>query len=369
MSAEWYYRQENGAQEGPVSAAGLKRLADTGKLRPDDMVWEEGLKQWVPAKQVKGLFSSDLSSSSIDCSDPAFERSATAFARSREGGSRHLFDRLLDALRKRFPANSVDSTWRLFAACGYYGLYAAMAMSLVVGLIFAHAEHNYLLLLAGAGVVFLLAVLQYAAGRFIVALDRLIRSVPSQLSSSAFLDFHALLHMIVGLVVLLVLAVWAVHANDYVYILPGMAAFIVCQYAALLALKPEVLSLSIVSETGPAEEAIGILAFLLKSATRLVAVVFGVGVVWGTITLIRASVLEFFPSRTLAAIEHPESVERLRHLPAELVAIQGLQALILFALLPLLTYLLFLFCHLQLDLLRALLSLPSRIDRLIDKNN
>jgi hypothetical protein len=369
MSPEWYYRQNSGVQEGPISAGGLKRLADAGTLRPDDMVWQDGMKLWVPAKQVKELFSSDLSSSSIDCSDPAFERSATAFARSREGESRHLFDRFLDAVRKRFPANSVDSTWRLFAACGYHGLYAAMAMSFVAGLVFAHAERNYLLLLAGVGVVFLLAVLQYAAGRFIGALDRLIRSVPSQLSSSAFLDFHALLHMIVGLVVLLMLAVWAVHVNDFVYILPGMAAFIVCQYAALLALKPEVLSLCIVSETGPAEEALGILAFLLKSAARLVPVIFGVGIVWGTITLIRACVLEFFPTRMLPPLEHPDNVDRLRHLPAEFLALEGIESLIAFALLPLLMYLVFVFCHLQLDLLRALLALPSRIDRLIDKNN
>lgn len=377
-SSDWYYSQNN-TQQGPVSAFELKRLAESGKLRPEDLVWQDGMKHWIPASQVKGLFPGSAtlpllgtgvaSVPPIEDSVPAFERSAAVFARTREGGSRHLFDRLLDAVRVRFPANAVDSTWRLFGLIGHYALYAAMGMSLAVGLILARAERNYLWLLGAVGMIVLLAVLQYAARRFIVALDRLTRAVPCQLSSSAFLDCYALFYMILGLVVMLVLAVVAVHANNYVFILPGMAAFIFCQYAALLALTPEMLSLSIASDTGPGEEALGILAFLVKSATRLVPVAFGVGVIWGTIYLIRASVMVFYPSRSLGALEHTTSSEQLRHLPAEVWAYDGAITIVAFALLPLVMYLVFLFSHLLIDLLRALLALPAKLERLIEKNH
>lgn len=53
--ADWFYGRD-GQQQGPVSSAGLKQLADSGQLRPDDLVWQEGMAKWVAASQVKGLF-------------------------------------------------------------------------------------------------------------------------------------------------------------------------------------------------------------------------------------------------------------------------------------------------------------------------
>lgn len=53
--AKWYYNQ-GGQQRGPISDSQLKRLASGGQLRPADLIWKEGLAQWVPASKVKGLF-------------------------------------------------------------------------------------------------------------------------------------------------------------------------------------------------------------------------------------------------------------------------------------------------------------------------
>ena len=54
MSEKWYYGRD-GKQEGPVTSRKLKELAENGELRPDDLVWKEGLSDWVAAKKVKGL--------------------------------------------------------------------------------------------------------------------------------------------------------------------------------------------------------------------------------------------------------------------------------------------------------------------------
>ncbi|GAB6164611.1 hypothetical protein JCM19992_06110 [Thermostilla marina] len=52
---EWYYAKDN-ERFGPVTSAELKRLAEAAQLGPDDLVWREGMSDWVPARRVKGLF-------------------------------------------------------------------------------------------------------------------------------------------------------------------------------------------------------------------------------------------------------------------------------------------------------------------------
>lgn len=52
---QWYYSRD-GARIGPVSASQLKLAADNGHLTRADLVWKEGLADWVPAARVKGLF-------------------------------------------------------------------------------------------------------------------------------------------------------------------------------------------------------------------------------------------------------------------------------------------------------------------------
>ena len=59
MSANWYYTK-NKEREGPVTPAQLKQLASKGWITPDDLVWKEGMPNWLPARKVRGLFESRL---------------------------------------------------------------------------------------------------------------------------------------------------------------------------------------------------------------------------------------------------------------------------------------------------------------------
>jgi hypothetical protein len=54
--AIWYYAQDD-REHGPVTAAYIAGMARTGKLRPEDLVWREGMEDWRPARSIKGLFS------------------------------------------------------------------------------------------------------------------------------------------------------------------------------------------------------------------------------------------------------------------------------------------------------------------------
>jgi TM2 domain-containing membrane protein YozV/ribosomal protein L12E/L44/L45/RPP1/RPP2 len=55
VSQEWYYSVDGGRQ-GPISAAELKKLADAATIKPGDLVWKDGMADWVEAKSIKGLF-------------------------------------------------------------------------------------------------------------------------------------------------------------------------------------------------------------------------------------------------------------------------------------------------------------------------
>jgi hypothetical protein len=52
---QWYYTR-NKQKVGPVSSDQLRQLTTSGQIQPDDLVWKEGMAQWIKASQIKGLF-------------------------------------------------------------------------------------------------------------------------------------------------------------------------------------------------------------------------------------------------------------------------------------------------------------------------
>jgi len=53
---QWHYARQ-GQQFGPVDGAELRRLAQEGRISPDDLVWNHTLgDRWVPASTVPNLF-------------------------------------------------------------------------------------------------------------------------------------------------------------------------------------------------------------------------------------------------------------------------------------------------------------------------
>lgn len=55
MAGEWHYSKD-GDQFGPITGPELQKLANSGQLQPDDLVWKEGFKEWLPGRSIKGLF-------------------------------------------------------------------------------------------------------------------------------------------------------------------------------------------------------------------------------------------------------------------------------------------------------------------------
>ena len=60
MATKWYY-SDNGHKQGPFDSSQLKNLVQQGRIKPTDVVWHAGLKNWVPAAKVQGLFPNSTS--------------------------------------------------------------------------------------------------------------------------------------------------------------------------------------------------------------------------------------------------------------------------------------------------------------------
>lgn len=50
QSMDWYYA-ENSKKIGPVTQENIQELWNSGKIKPDTLVWHEGLSEWKPLKE------------------------------------------------------------------------------------------------------------------------------------------------------------------------------------------------------------------------------------------------------------------------------------------------------------------------------
>lgn len=51
---QWYY-SKNGTQLGPVPQSELVSKLASGEISPSDLVWKDGMADWIPASQVAEL--------------------------------------------------------------------------------------------------------------------------------------------------------------------------------------------------------------------------------------------------------------------------------------------------------------------------
>jgi hypothetical protein len=204
-------------------------------------------------------------------------------------------------------------------------------------------------------------------------LDRLDRATVSRMPSPVFLDCCALLSFVGSLLALVGWTVFAVASQDFGWIFWALMAFILLEYLAVVALNPESLRLTVTAEATAGEEAIGVLSFLVKLGVRSVPVVFGVGVLWGGSLLLYAILLMAVPSIGENAMLNfvpgglgQGTLKALSLPPAQAAAGTAAMLLMLAAAYPLLAYLGFLVCHVGLELLRALLAIPEKLDYVIE---
>ena len=74
--SKWYYAK-NGNRNGPVEPDEIKKLFQAGEIKPDDLVWEEGMPDWVRAESVLQAAPTELAASA-PAPQPLLGQPATA---------------------------------------------------------------------------------------------------------------------------------------------------------------------------------------------------------------------------------------------------------------------------------------------------
>lgn len=266
---------------------------------------------------------------------------------------------LIGTIARYLDAAFVEQSMLLARKAGHYAVFGGAALTLLYAIVVAIRQNSFAAFLAGLLMVVAIAVAQFTAQRFLHAADGAILHTPSNVSSHAFLDSTGLLALLLALAALLGGIVSSIQLSSVVPLVPALFMAIVLTYVGAVALHPELVNVSL-AETSAGDEAVGLLSFLIKTGIKVVPVVFCLLAIGGCLAVIAS----FFQSGTALA----ETISAvLNRIPVPVALPYGLAAagVVAFAaLVPLFAYFSFVLQYLMLDLCRAVLAIPGKLDLL-----
>jgi hypothetical protein len=365
MSDQVWYLFQDGTQQGPMSMEALRALTDQGKLKSDALVTRVGMTDWLPARSVPELFPNEAGvrpplPPGVARRDPlAFGRSLAEGLR-RSVGADDVVESLphlrgvrwvLQALRRAFTEGGLDGTDRIARQAGHAAFIAATIVLVLAFLILGVRSDSFRIFFAGLLALPVLAViLHYLAVLFLDAGTSLLRKSPSELASPAVLTFAALAFLAGALYCLVVGLREVIVGGPFLQFGYWLGGFAVLLYACAVALNPASVNVAAGADLSAGEEALGIGMFLVKLPVRLVQFLFGVGSVVGLFATFYLLYLVTTESRDLSDV-----ADRAHQIALRVLSV---------ALVPFLAYLGFALSYLLVDLLRAILRTPQRVDAL-----
>lgn len=259
-------------------------------------------------------------------------------------------DRVLGWTRRLLTEPRYEALESWVVKVGYYGLIVAAGLGLFCGIAAALKWDQLSPFFIGVAWIPFVGVAQYFASKFMSTSRELIKSTGTCLSLGSFLDCIALWSMALGIVALLSFTFAAIRMDSFSLFGIGIGICLILELVTWLCLNPPLLNICIQPAPANWEEALGIIAFHMKTHLRLVPIVFGTGVVVGDFALLNV-------------------VIRLFRGDLDSMAGAGTAALVVMvsALLPFIAYILFLLNYLLIDVLRAILSIPGKIELLSRK--
>lgn len=383
MSA-WMVVKDGAQQSGQYTEA---QVTDLMAQNPGSsfMVWKAGMGQWADPKTLPE-FQAALTpqAAAPPAAPPAAQPAAAPVAsdRFRQGGKEmlggaaeqlkkykdakdpegflihlKLVDKLIGWARGMLNEARLDGIDATATKIGHPAFVVAAIVFFLFGLIAAGRMKSGEL----AGMAFIVipaaVIAHYIAFKFLNAGGELIKKSPSKLSSKVFLDCWGLIALIAALGTFAA----AFFALITQFNMSGLIGFVVSLgttaillYAAGAALNADCLNLQVSDEASAGQEAIGVFSFGMKMLLRLVPFVFGVITTVGALTSVGFLVW-------LIVAEYPS-----------MVFMQGMNVLgMVFAaaLFPFVAYLVFLIYYLSLDVLRSILVVPGKLDKLIGQGD
>ncbi len=333
---EWFYAK-NDQPCGPVSPVELKKFAEEGELREEDLVWREGMVEWVPAGKIKGLFEANgngeeppLAQPEVAPDDspaggevpaqaipdppmaaaelpvqatpvtiaveprqpkPAPQATPLLEPKGEPRPLRHPLDALGDMARRGFDARFVYSTVVLFQTSGQIGIFLAIvALLFLAGAAGPSLGLGALGFPLALGAALVLLLVQHLSRHVYRVVERLDCNVQASLCATGPLDNMAAAMTIAGLLGLMGLSGLAMATSAAWPAFVGLAVFVPCQFTAVVAWNPRAVGVNVVPPASPGSEASGQFSFLGKLLWRLSVVVYGTGIVLGSIATLNVAV-------------------------------------------------------------------------------
>ena len=334
----YYYLDENNRPTGPLPLADIRAKAASGAIPRDPMVAPEGADQWqrLGAVGAGGGFHVDR------------------FLPDLVAG---LLQGIRNTLSGGFLKTSIDAARDV----GHYGVLAAAALAVICAVVAVFKVGSAAPL--GAGLVLLVAVViaQYIANRFFAANETLVTSSNARVSSLALLDCVALLALLGAVAALVGATIICIRFGEWRPLIPAAVTAALWTYFAVVTLHPESVNVS-KGETIGGEEAIGLLTFFLRAAVKILPIYFFVLTAAGVLI---AALSLFNAAGPVGAVAQMSPIP----VPFRLLAgsgedFAGITLVVSACLLPLFGYVGYILFSLPLDLWRALLSVPGKLDAL-----
>ncbi|MDB6094352.1 MAG: hypothetical protein JWM32_1914 [Verrucomicrobia bacterium] len=353
----YYYTDAANQPAGPCDLDQLKALAAEGKINDSTSVIPEGGQNWTTYAAIIGV--NPLPYAAAPAARPSPNLTGIPTILGDNVG--RMLGKVSGWLSPQLLQNSLRGA-------GHYGHFAVVAGA-VFGLILAAVQASRMhmasvFFFGGIGFVIAVAIAQFSAQRFMSAGARIIATTPNQLSSKSFLECVGLFALLFALGALLLGIAGSFQSNSMAPLIPALLLTAYFVYFATAALHPEELNVNIAGEATAGEEAIAILAFFCKVGLKLAPLFFFLLAVAGAVLTLLA-IFDIGQSATGALMMAVPFLAVLGQGMEGGSSISPAPMLVLIAcLVPVLTYFFFLIWYLFLDLMRAILAVPAKLDAL-----
>lgn len=358
----YYYADANGQPVGPLSLQEIRSLAASGQIAANPNVRAEGGLEWKPLSAIGAApppySPPPAAASSVPGSAPAPSVPPLS-AKLKSVKSTLLSDfvsKLLGAARRALSPGLIERVLGFARDFGHYVVLAGAALTLVYAIYAAIKFDSLTMLMTGIGLFVAITIAQFAAQSFLGAGDKLVANTPSRIATSAFLECFGLLALLAAFAFLFVGIRTAIALEIFAPFLTGLLLAVLWTFVGGLSLHPRQLNVDI-GEGTAGEEAIGLLTFAMKAGLKLVPLFFFLVALLGCFVILA--------SFTDSGAQYAGMVRGIPGIGlAGPAGFAGAATVIFACLIPMLGYLLFLILYLVFDLIRAILSVPPKLDAL-----
>jgi hypothetical protein len=347
----YYYTDAANQPAGPCDLSQLKALAAEGKINDLTSVIPEGGQTWTNYGALKGGATPPPPSSAMG--GPKLTGISTILGDN--------VGKILGRLSGWLSASLLNTSLNWAGRYGHFAVLGGAIFGLILAAVLAVRVHSVALFATGGiGFVLAIAVAQFSAQRFMSAGTRLIANTPNRLSSKSFLECVGLFAILGAIGALVGGVVASIQSNSLIPLVPALLLTAYLLYFAMTALHPEELNVNVVGETTAGQEAISLLSFFLKVGLKLAPLYFFLLAAAGAIFTLLAlfDIGQAASQMILATLPLPPMLNLVaQNSPGQMLVLVA-------CLVPVLIYFFFLIWYLVLDLMRAVLAVPGKLDEL-----